>query len=739
MPPEWTQLEWTHDWGPLGLGLGVVLALAVVLLAWWSTRPLQARQRVVLLVLRAGTASLLLAAMLQPSWVELRPRADDRVAVVLLDASASMRAGESSTRIEAAKQAAAAVARSVPIRAFALEPAPRPVDAAEAVVAGEGTTDLLGGLRGLAEGARPPGMTSVVLISDGRDHGALGKGQGDATLDEVALALGVPIHTLIVGDDAPLRDVVVGEVRSSRAALCRSPLPVDVDLDLGAFAGGDGSLGLVLELDGVPQQEQRLMLDGPARRTAHLELTPTEPGPHVLTVRAVPLPGEATAANNRVHVPIHVVRDRIRVMHLAGHPSLDTRFLRGLLRAREDVDLVSFYIMIGRAARVFVDPEDTTLIPFPTQQLFEEALADFDVVIFHDFAFAQYGIDRYVPNRLGPWIERGGAFLSIGGRGSLSAGGYEATSIWPWMPVDLDGGGAENWHEGAFTPKRTDVGESHPITALRDDRAENGQAWEASTLPGHNLRLLARSGDPVLLQASDGSPLLAIGRRGKGRVAALGTDGTWSWAFPQSSERARDQARRDYQTLWNRLLGWLLRDPALAAVQVQLPDQAVPPGTTFDVVVTLRGRAAERRAGVPITCVDSALPDGKGHAMRAETGSDGKATFRVRAVRPGPHRLSVSLGDSSDDPVDVVYAVAEGSPEELDLRPNPALLGRIALAGGGLAASTVADLDGTALLGPLTLGHDRVRHELWSHPSVVVVLLALLLLEWWLRRRWGLV
>lgn len=739
MLPELSQLEWTLDWGPLGLLAAATLGGAGVLLAWRNARGLPIGRRAVLLGLRLGTVLGLLAAILQPTWVELRPRPDDRKVAVLVDASRSMRPGGDDSRARAASVAAAALAARVPTRRFALEPEPRALGDGESAGSAAGSTDLLAALRALGEGSRPAGMTSVVVVSDGRDHGPLGAGEGNTALDDAVLALGVPVHTVAIGDTDRLSDVVVGEVRASRFALARNPLPIEVDLDLGRFAGGSGNLELVLELDGEPMHSERVTLEGSARRSVALELTPTQTGPHVLTVRAVPLPDELTVANNRIHVPIEVVRDRVRVMHLAGRPSPDTRFLRSLLRETENVDLVSFYIMIGRAARVFVDPDDTTLIPFPTTQLFEEALADFDVVIFHDFAFAQYGIDRFVPTRLGPWIERGGAFLSVGGRGSLAAGGYEATSIWPWMPVALDSAGAEAWREQTFTPQRTDIGAAHPITALRSTPQESEAAWAASTLPGHNLRLLPRSGDPVLLQGPDDAPLLAVGQRGKGRVATLATDGTWTWAFPTGAGRSRVDARADYHALWKNLLGWLLRDPAYAELRIRAPREAVAPGTPFEIRVELRGRTRETRAGVEITLSDRPLPDGAPSQWTGRTGPDGVALFTLPAGRSGPHRLQARAEGSVDVPAEAAYAVAEGAPEDLDLRPDPALLGRLARAGGGQSVHDVGELDSDALLGPRDLGHDRVRHELWGHPLVAALLLALLLAEWWLRRRWGLV
>ena len=70
-----------------------------------------------------------------------------------------------------------------------------------------------------------------------------------------------------------------------------------------------------------------------------------------------------------------VLRDKVRVLHVAGRPDWDVRALRTLLRRDPNVELLSYYILRGFDD---ISREDTTaplsLIPFPTDELFEEQL-----------------------------------------------------------------------------------------------------------------------------------------------------------------------------------------------------------------------------------------------------------------------------------------------------------------------------------------------------------------------------
>src|SRR5690606_23958990 len=152
----------------------------------------------------------------------------------------------------------------------------------------------------------------------------------------------------------------------------------------------------------------RLPTDGlPA--PVRFEVAPDRVGQFVYEITVPPQPGEATVANNSRAFVVKVLRDKVRVLHVAGRPDWDVRALRTLLRRDPNVELLSYYILRGLDD---IAREDTTaalsLIPFPTDELFEEELGSFDLVILHNFDAVQHQVEQYLDN-IASYVEEGGA------------------------------------------------------------------------------------------------------------------------------------------------------------------------------------------------------------------------------------------------------------------------------------------------------------------------------------------
>ena len=150
----------------------------------------------------------------------------------------------------------------------------------------------------------------------------------------------------------------------------------------------------------VVAQAQVQLKAGEERTVVPLSFAPDTTGTFVFTVAAPVLPGEAVAENNQRSFVLRVIRDRVRVLLVAGRPSWDERFLRGLLKQDPNVDLVSFYIL--RTNTDNPGPQEIlSLIPFPVQEIFGPQLKTFDAVILCNFAYLPYrslDIERFLPN-----------------------------------------------------------------------------------------------------------------------------------------------------------------------------------------------------------------------------------------------------------------------------------------------------------------------------------------------------
>ncbi|MEI7706289.1 MAG: hypothetical protein WCK73_17025, partial [Deltaproteobacteria bacterium] len=582
-------------------------ALASILLAWRGLRREPRVGRKVLLVgLRTVSAIAALLLLAEPALrVVQTARVRNRLAV-LVDRSRSMNfpvepGGESRTQAAARFVAGArpgldalASEASVEGWGFARDAWPADLSAlARADPATGGATDILGALRATAGGSGAPGrrLAGVLLVTDGADNGALASGlSGQARAD--LLSLGVPVNVVTVGTDAP-RDLAIERVAVDDFAFVRSTVTVEATLHARGFGRED--VQVLLRREGQVLAQATLKLEpGKESYVVPLSFAPDTTGTFVITVATPVLPGEAVAENNARSFVLRVIRDRVRVLLVAGHPSWDERFLRGLLKQDPNVDLVSFFIL--RTAGDNPGPQDQlSLIPFPVAEIFGTQLRTFDAVIFVDFAYQPYrtlDIERFLPG-LRDYVRGGGGFAMVGGGQSFAQGHYGSTPLQDILAVNAPEGMGETAEP--FRPRLTPEGRRHPVTSLVPGEGANEAAWTAlPAIPGLNFTapLPATDGARVLLEAptllSGGrpAPVVAVREVGAGRSLAVTTDGTWYWGFVAAGD---GQGGRAHQRFWNAALRWLVRDPSLAPLQLQPDRPSVEPGEPVGFSVSVRG------------------------------------------------------------------------------------------------------------------------------------------------------
>ncbi|HXU83115.1 MAG TPA: glutamine amidotransferase, partial [Polyangia bacterium] len=355
---------------------------------------------------------------------------------------------------------------------------------------------------------------------------------------------------------------------------------------------GNRQVEVTLTRDGRLVDSRSVRLRGAAaEEKIAFDYTPDHPGNVVFEIATPVLQGEALSTNNAQVFTLKVIRDRVRVLHVCGRPSWDERFLRSILRLDPNVDLVSFFILRTDTDEIPWNRDDMALIPFPHREIFEEQIKSFDLLIFHNFNYGPYHVEPYLPG-VREYLESGGAVAMIGGDLSFASGGYGQSALADALPVDLSGippSGERSLTTDTFKPKLTAEGRGHPVTSLSLDGKTNESRWAAlPPLEGINRVARVRPGAAALLthptlKSEDGkpAPVLAVGEVGKGRVLALLTDTGWHWGF--QSAGAGDDGRA-FQRFWEGAIRWLVRDPALTLLRVDL-----------DKVEYRRGQAANVR------------------------------------------------------------------------------------------------------------------------------------------------
>ncbi len=741
------------------LALFALSAAAAVWLAWRGLRAEPSRRRrAALLGLRAASALLALFLLAEPAVQLMQTaRVKNRLAV-LLDRSRSMNfpvqpGGESraaaAARFLAQRRAdLEALSERVNLEWYGFDADLTPSDPAVLARGGAATgsrTDLLGALKAAAAGGAGSSrkLAGALVISDGADNAALADGLSGAARAELR-ALDVPVTALAVGSAAP-RDLAVERVSADDFAFVRNTITVEATLMARGF--GREKVTVVLRREGAVVAEKVVELEpGRERYSVPLSFAPDSTGTFVFTVAAPVLPGEAVTANNSRSFVLRVIRDRVRVLLVAGRPSWDERFLRALLKQDPNVDLVSFFIL-RTATDSAGAPDQLSLIPFPVSEIFGTQLRTFDAVIFVNFDYRPYralDIERALPG-LRDYVRGGGAFAMVGGEQSFGEGRYGSTALQEVLPVQaLDGLGTTSEE---VRPRLTPEGRRHPVTNLVPGEGPNDAAWNAlPPIPGLNLTapLPPGSGASVLLEApavlvgGRPAPLVAVREVGQGRALAVTTDASWYWGFVAAEEGL---GARAHQRFWNNALRWLVRDPDLTPLQVQPDRPAVEPGEPVGLTIAARG--SDYGAG-PGTAVAAQLVSEDGAVVargQAVAGPDGTARIELLPPGPGAYKVVASAerpGGHGEQAVGAV-AVRSSGPEDADAAPRPELLRAVAEATGGtFAALPRRGLPEVKLADPevVEVGH-RKDVPIWDRWWFLLGLAVSLTAEWVLRRRWG--
>ena len=183
-------------------------------------------------------------------------------------------------------------------------------------------------------------------------------------------------------------------------------------------------------------------------------------GPNTIQLEVEPGREELSLVNNRAAVSVTGVRDRLRVLLVTGEPHNGARAWRNLLKSDPSVDLVHFTILRPLNKDDSVPADELALIAFPTFELFQLRLDEFDLVIFD--RYRRRGILRplYFDN-IARYVEGGGALLVTTGppfAGPESVARSPLAGVLPAAPTG-------EILEGAFTPEVSEAGARHPVTA----------------------------------------------------------------------------------------------------------------------------------------------------------------------------------------------------------------------------------------------------------------------------------
>lgn len=743
-----------NDWrwvlnSSLSTGWLALAALAVLLAvaggAWGQAR-LPIRSRLLLVSLRLVAGLWVLLLFMRPA-IELRAVSRVRTRVVLLvDDSRSMelptrdgsRAERVSEHIKDSARQLSALSSTALIEPVLFSEHSRPVESIPEPLVCEGKSTKLG--RALSEVSWQSSgrdLAAVVLYSDGADTSGL----TPDTAAREAEKLGVPIYAVGFSDPRYTADLAIRRVLVDDFAFVHNPVTIDVEVEQQGLGLSEVEVTLRRDLEPMMTKTARFV-DGVAR--VSFEFKPGRIGKRAYQISVPVQAGEVVKSNNETGVVLKVIRDRLRVLQVAGRPSWDVRFLREHLEQNPNIDLISFFILRSPTDLEKAPQHEMALIPFPVNELFTPPEIDsFDVVIYQDFSYRPYRMAHYL-RFIRDYVEKGGALLMVGGDQGFDAGGYADTELAEVLPIRL--GAHPAWDPGEFSPRLTEAGRQHPITHI----GEPGEPTEAPyqrlpPLAGFNPSRGLMPGAQALLSHSGlpgNPPLVAIRSVGEGRSMAVATSSLWYWRFRAAESGS---AGRAYDRFWTTALRWLVRDPELSRVRVEPKRSVVPSGERIEAELRVLGPDYRGLKGAKLHAELHRLgeeADAEPKLRTLRTGKRGEAVVEFERPHAGSYQLRVwaehaghRIGETTEP-----FIVEAASRELMSPFPRPEILRALAEASGGAFVDIEEPLPKIEVKDPRRVEVDRSRRvPVWNTWPPFFVLLGLLASEWWLRRRAGLV
>ncbi|MEX2248933.1 MAG: hypothetical protein WD671_04820 [Parvibaculum sp.] len=648
--------------------------------------------------LRTAALAILVLAVLNPTIRQEEREAVPDIAAIVVDRSQSQEIGRRPAETDAAlARLQDRLAREEGIETRVVSVASNPGDE-------EGSALFSALERALSDVPRER-IAGAIFITEGQVH--------DVPEDAASLGFDAPVHALIIGRKNE-RDRRLHVVEAPRFGIVDEPVALSFRIDETAADEGatGGTATVTISIDGVPDQT----VEAAVGEQTNISLALKHGGANVIEVDVAKGPDELTMLNNRAVVIATGIRDRLRVLLVSGEPHSGERTWRNLLKADPSVDLVHFTILRPPEKQDGTPIGELSLISFPTRELFDEKLDQFDLIIF----------DRYKRRNVLPlayflnivdYVENGGAFLAASGPAFASPFSIYRTPLAAILPAQPSG----ETTIGGFHPRITDTGARHPVTAGLPGGETDPPAW------GRWFRTIdVEVGQgKILMEAPGERPLMVLDHAGEGRIAQILSDHIWLWS--RGYEGGGPQAE-----LLRRLAHWLMKEP-------DLEEEKLSASVQRDMLTIERRTMEDETTPARITA-----PSGTVTEAALDETAPGRFAVTVPARELGLYRIS--QGD-----LDVVAAAGPLNPREFaDVRATDKLMRPIARATGGGIWWVGEDAGAMPGIRTVRAGHDAAgeswiglkRNEkylvhavhqapLMVGPLALLLILGTLALAWW--------
>jgi uncharacterized membrane protein len=696
--------------------------------------------------LQSALVALVLFLLWQPAMVIGELSSQQNIIAVVLDDSRSMSIADSGGRSrEAAAIAAleggllAGLSKRFQTRLYRLGNQTAQVTNLSQVQPSDAATHIGDGLKQLSTETADLPVGAILLLSDGSENttGMGGSGIGNDALQALRNRR-LPVHTIGFGSESPGRDVEMEDVSVASSVAVNARVATTVSVTQHGYTNQKATLAV---RDGDKTIAEREIQLGPEGRIQIevLYFPAGTAGAKSLTFSIVPLAGEENLQNNSLTRPILVSDAKRRILYIEGEPRWEYKFIR---RAEDDDPTMQVVSMLrtseNKIYRQGIGDPNELADGFPVRP---EDLFGYSGIIIGSVA-----ADYFTPLQqelLREYVDRrGGGILFLGGRESLSDGGWAASSLNDLLPTFLPPGN-HNFHRNAATVELTSEGIDSPVTRLLEDPVKNAERWKKLTyLADYEDPGAPKPGATVLAAMNAGHrklPLLITQNYGHGRTAIMATGGTWRW---QMSEALGDPS---HDLFWQQLLRWLVAEspgPVTASISArELMDQG-----SVQLSAQVRDKQFQPAADAHVTAHilgpsnSSALVD-----LTPSQDTPGQYQTEWTAEKPGTYLAEISAESAGSQPQplgsDVMtFERDDGVAENFHTAQNRRLLEQLSSETGGIywKPSDLKNLPRDISYSEAGISV-RSPKELWDMPIVFLLLLGLPLTEWLLRRKWGVV
>ena len=690
-------------------------------------------------LLETALVTLILFLLWHPALSVATLRPQQNVVAVLVDDSRSMSiADESGTRLARAQSVLNSglldsLNKRFQVRLYKFGTDPQRVQKTAEVTATAPATRIGDALeRVLAESSSLP-LGAIVLASDGADN------SGGIDLQTIAAIRRqrIPVHTIGLGREHPAHDAEVVDAVLPSRALPQSRLTAVVNLQSYGLSGGkaklnvrDGSKVLasqdvVLKGDGIVQTESIVFNAGAA-------------GPKTLDIGLDPIGGEDNTANNKLTRLVNVQARKPRILYIDGEPQWEFKFVRRALDDYPDIEISSMlrttqnkiYRQGGKDSHELEDG-----FPAKAEELFAYQGLMIDNVEVGYFTPTQQQLIRDFVDR------RGGGVLFMGGRASLSDGGYPNSPVADLIPVTLPPGKG-TFHQMEFVPAElTSAGRESILTRLDEKPERNVQRWkEMPKLYNWQEVGEPKPGATTLLNVNPGtrrpSPLLVTENYGRGRSAVFATSGSWRWKMSLPHDD------KTHATFWQQMFRYLVTDTP-GQVTVTTPKSVLSDETKVQLRVEVRDKEYKplNTANVQARFLS---PDGSSAtvALMPQPLEEGIYSGEWTAEKPGSYVAEILAGQEQQEVGrDMLpFRREDGVAENFHTGQNRELLQKLSDQTGGRYYTAA---DASKLSNEISYSEagitSRETRDLWDMPVIFLLALGIRASEWLLRRKWGVV